>query len=292
MKETTELRALIQLLDDPDPEVYQSVCNRIISIGNDAIPNLEKVWESADNSFMQERIETLIHTMQTGAIENALEEWTKREQEDLIKGLYLISKYHFPDLKQEKFMQQVDKIRRNVWLELNPYLTALEQTNVLTGILFQYYQFKSEELDYRRGTNFIPSSLIETKTGNAVSLGILQYAIAQLSEIPLRIIQIPEQIILGYFKRSTLENSHFLPNEILFYVDGANGQLYSYAEVEKYLKKMNISDTTNCFQPLTNQKIMLLLLQEYAKCYNNRTAHYKYEEILRLAAILRGEMES
>lgn len=290
VKETTELRALMQLLDDPDPEVYQSVCNRIISIGNEAIPNLEKIWESADNSFIQERIEMLIHTMQTGAVENAMEIWTKEEQEDLTKGLYLISKYHFPDLTQEKFSQQIDKIRRNVWLELNPYLTALEQTNVLSGILFQYYQFKSEELDYSRPANFIPASLTESKTGNAVSIGILQCLIAQLSEIPLRIIQIPEQIILGYFKRSTLLNSHFLPNEILFYVDGANGQLYSYAEVEKYLKKMNVADTTNCFQPLSNQKIMALLLEEYAKCFNNPAAHYKYEELLRLAAMVKGQV--
>ena len=279
----------MQLLDDPDPEVYQSVCNRILSIGNDVIPTLEKVWENSDNSFTQERIETLIHTVQTEAVEKMLEEWTRDEQEDLIKGLYLLSKYHFPALTQEKFTKQIDKIRRNVWLELNPYLTALEQTNVLTGILFHYYQFKSEELDYRRPTNFIPASLIEAKTGNAVSLGILQYVVAQLSEIPLKIIQIPEQIILGYFKRSTLGNSHFSPNEILFYVDGANGQLYSYAEVEKYLKKMNISDTKKCFQPLSNQNIMLLLIQEYAKCYNNPKTAHKYEAILKLAAIIKGE---
>ena len=288
MKETNELRALMQLLDDPDPDVYQSVRHRILSIGNEIIPNLEAEWEQANNSFMQERIEMLIHAMQTEEVEKGLKEWTAAGQEDLIKGLFLISKYHYPDLSEETLTQKIDKIRRNVWLELNPYLTALEQTKVLTGILFQYYQFQSTEINYSRPASFLMAPLLETKRGNAISIGILQLIIAQLTDIPLKLIQVPEQIILGFFKKSTIENSHFLPNEILFYVDGANGQLYAYAEVDKYLKKMNVSDTTACFQPMSNQDILLLMLQEYAKCFNNPATHYKYEEILRLAAIIKG----
>ena len=35
---------------------------------------------------------------------------------------------------------QLEKIRRNIWLELNNYLTPLEQANVLRNILFSYYQ--------------------------------------------------------------------------------------------------------------------------------------------------------
>jgi hypothetical protein len=40
-----ELKALIQLLDDPDTGVYENVSSRLISFGKNVIPHLECEWE-------------------------------------------------------------------------------------------------------------------------------------------------------------------------------------------------------------------------------------------------------
>ena len=42
---------------------------------------------------------------------------------------------------------QLEKIRRNIWLEVNNYLTPLEQANVLRNILYHFYQIKGVEVN-------------------------------------------------------------------------------------------------------------------------------------------------
>ncbi len=52
MLNANEIEALINLIDDPDENIYQQVKERIVSIGESAIPSLENVWEL--NTFGQE----------------------------------------------------------------------------------------------------------------------------------------------------------------------------------------------------------------------------------------------
>ena len=40
----------------------------------------------------------------------------------------------YPDLINNTVIQEVEKIRRNIWLELNSYLTVLEQVNIINRI--------------------------------------------------------------------------------------------------------------------------------------------------------------
>ena len=56
MVENKEIKALLQLIDDPDEEVFNTVSNRIISFGKIIIPNLEDIWEHSTNEALQERI--------------------------------------------------------------------------------------------------------------------------------------------------------------------------------------------------------------------------------------------
>ncbi|HET7818190.1 MAG TPA: hypothetical protein VFL70_02680 [Bacteroidia bacterium] len=54
-----ELNALLSLLDDPDKNVYQHVREKLLSIGNEAIPALENVWENSFDVTMQTRLKRL-----------------------------------------------------------------------------------------------------------------------------------------------------------------------------------------------------------------------------------------
>jgi hypothetical protein len=48
-------------------------------------------------------------------------------------------RYKYPDLQAHTIIQEIEKFRRNIWLEINSYLTALEQVNVVNKILFSYH---------------------------------------------------------------------------------------------------------------------------------------------------------
>ncbi len=82
------------------------------------------------------------------------------------------SKFQYPDLATSPVLEEIEKLRRNIWLELNNYLTPLEQVNVLTSIIYGYYNLKGTEVGYQHPEEFLIHKLIETKRGNAIINGI------------------------------------------------------------------------------------------------------------------------
>jgi regulator of sirC expression with transglutaminase-like and TPR domain len=80
--------------------------------------------------------------------------------------------------------QDIEKLRRNIWLELNTYLTPLEQVNVLTSILYNYFNIKGTEVAYQQPEEFLINKQLETKRGNAIANGILYLVLSELLDIP------------------------------------------------------------------------------------------------------------
>ncbi|MBA2407232.1 MAG: hypothetical protein H0V65_04465, partial [Chitinophagales bacterium] len=97
-----ELSALINLLDDPDKEVYRHVTDRLIAFGTSIIPSLEDAWEKTFDPNLHYRLEELIHLIQFETLLKELKQWTNKDQGDLLEGAILISRYQYPDLSIAK----------------------------------------------------------------------------------------------------------------------------------------------------------------------------------------------
>ncbi len=287
MQENNEISALFHLIDDPDEEVFTSVSERIVSMGRAIIPNLEHLWENTPDEGVQERIEMLIHKLHFRDLVNDFTNW-KNGSCDLLEGALLVSRYQFPELLATVPLQEIEKIRRNIWLELNSYLTPLEQVNVITGILYSYYKLKGNEVAYDIAEDFLLNKVIENKKGNAITNGILYLIICELLDIPVRAINIPRQFILGYF-----DIDYNFPNptrqkseKINFYVDPLNGQIYSHKDVENYFKRISVPPTPSYFKQLSNKRIIQHLLEEFSKCFTNDANQYKKNDLILLAKLL------
>jgi len=189
MQENREISALFHLIDDPDEEVFSSVSDRIVSLGRAIIPNLENLWETTPDQNVQERIEMLIHKLHFRDLVEEFTEW-KNGTSELLQGALLVSKYRYPEMNTTTTLQEMEKIRRNIWLELNSYLTPLEQVNVITGILYSYYKLKGNEVAYDFPEDFLINKVIEQKKGNAITNGILYLIICELLDIPIKAINI------------------------------------------------------------------------------------------------------
>jgi hypothetical protein len=100
--EQKEIKALISLLDDEDSEVLHHVEDKIISMGEVIIPFLEREWERNFNPLVQRRIEDLLHSLQVLAVQQRLLEWKETESHSLLKGLWAIATYQYPDLDYKK----------------------------------------------------------------------------------------------------------------------------------------------------------------------------------------------
>ena len=287
MLENKEISALFHLIDDPDEEVFSTVTERIISHGRAIIPNLENLWENSPDENVQERIELIIHKLH---FRDLLEEFTlwKNGSSELLQGALLASRYNYPELIPTSTLQEIEKIRRNIWLELNSYLTPLEQINVISGILYSYYKLKGNEVTYDVPEDFQINKLIENKRGNAITNGILYLILCEMLDIPVHAINIPKQFILGYF-----DVDYNFPNpskqkseKINFFIDPLNGQVYSHKDVESYFKRISVPPVAAYYRQLNNKKIIQHLLEEFSKCFIDSKDILKKNDLFFLSKLL------
>ncbi|MDD2792094.1 MAG: transglutaminase family protein [Sediminibacterium sp.] len=288
MQETKELNALFTLIDDPDEEVYSTVSERIVRYGKPIIPNLEHLWETTPNEDTQERIEMIIHRLHFTDLLNDLTEWRNSAHHDLLFGALLVSKFQYPDLQTAPVVQEIERIRRNVWLELNSFLTPLEQANVLSSIIYNYYNLKGVEVNYSNPDDFFIHKVLESKKGNKLANGIIYQLLCEKLEINARIINIPKQCILAFYA-SEFDHSQETANpqeQIHFFVDATSGQAFSHQDVENYFKKIGVSADPSYFMPQPNKRIIRDLLQEIAQCFISPEKIYKKEELRELIELL------
>ena len=199
MEPNREISALFHLIDDPDTEVFTTVSDRIISFGKEIIPNLEDLWENTPQEEVQERIEMLIHRLHFQDLQEEFTMWARKDYPDLMDGANLVSKYKFPDQHLTPSNQELERLRKNIWLELNSYLTPLEQINVVNKIFYSHHKFKGVEISYQNQEDFLVSKVLESKRGNSIANGILYQTVCQMLDIPVKAINIPRQFILAYF---------------------------------------------------------------------------------------------
>jgi len=288
MEENKEISALFHLIDDPDEDVFHAVSTRIIDYGKGIIPNLENLWENTVSEGIQERIELLIHRLHFRDLTEEFVQWNKNVHQDLLTGALLVSRFQFPELATTQVYQEIEKLRRNIWLELNSYLTPLEQVNVLTSILYNYYNLRGGEVNYQQPEEFLINKQLEAKRGNSIANGVLYLILAELLDVPVKAINIPKQFVLGYFKADYDFTKHS-ENPIYkteFFIDPMSGHVFTHKDVENYFKRINVPPNASYFNPLSNKRIIQTLLEELSKCYDNDKDRYKQKELLSLAELI------
>ena len=287
--EPKEIYALFTLIDDPDEEVFSTVENRLISYGTGIIPNLENLWEQTISEDVQERIELIIHKLHYKDLTNEFINW-KNGDAELLFGALLVSKYQYPEMAAATPLQEIEKMRRNVWIELNSYLTPLEQVKVMESILYNYYKLKGGEIAYTRPNEFMIHKLLEGKKGNAITTGILYLVLCEMLDIPVKVINIPQQFILAYFSpqltgKWNKDGAHF-DDQIKFYIDPSSGAAYSHQDIDTYLNRINVAPAASYFKPMSNKKIIRLLLEEFSKSFDDLEHGYKKDELMSLIKII------
>ena len=168
-----ELKALVSLLEDEDIEVIRHVEDKIISIGNEVIPFLEKEWESSFNPALQRKIEELVHTLQFDQLKLRLREWVDKGANDLLEGAWILSTYQYPDIELSFLRKEVEQLYYEVWLDFKNDLHPFDQVKVINNALFEKLKFKANTKNFHAPGNSMINVVLETRRGNPISLCII-----------------------------------------------------------------------------------------------------------------------
>lgn len=285
MKTTREIEALLRLLDDPDGDVYEAISAKILDLGKDIIPNLETLWESTSDSKVQERIESIIHKVNFSEVQTVFRSWFSAEKPDLLQAAIYLARFRFPELDENMVRTMFKSIYQSCWLEMTPYLTPLEQINIVNSIFFNMYKFAGQDLEENKTSQFYINEVIESRKGNIYSLSLLYQLLCDKLDLSVKTIQLPRQYLLAYFGATyDLKTGNPIPDKtgIQFYIDPNNGTIYSQNDVDAYLKKYQLEITEDHFRPLNEKQIILCHLEALATVYEQIQEEDHMNEILDL----------
>ncbi|MCC7050439.1 MAG: transglutaminase family protein [Bacteroidia bacterium] len=280
--DTTNLHALISLLDDPDATIYLQIKEELIRFGPGAIQPLEQAWEHSQNEIFQKRIEELIHQIQFSDVQNQLREWALSEKQDLFTGAILVAKLHYTDINEKKLNQKIEQIKKDIWLEINDNLTALEKVKVINHLLFDVHEFSGEVTDYHSAKNSFFNIVLDTKKGNPLSLSILYIILAERLNLPIYGVNLPEHFILCYADVFTAEptNEEIKNAPILFYVNAfSKGIVFSRKDIDNFLKQLNIDSRAHYYKPCSNLEMIKRMLRNLLVAFEKSNQTQKKEEM-------------
>lgn len=304
MTSPKKFEALISLLEDPDREIFEHVFNELKSYGEEIIPTLETAWEESPNQILQTRLEDLIHHIQIEKLKAELIKWVKSDDLDILEGAIIISKYQYKKIDIEGIYAKIEQIRKDIWLELNDYLTAVEKIKVFNNIFYEVHKFKGDAINFLDPLHSYINSVIESKTGNSISLGILYLTIAKKLDLPIYGINLPHHFVLAYidhdnFNLKLFEENHDEKKEVLFYINPFNeGAIFTKGEIKIYLEKLKIFPNdegeypTEYFEPCSEFKIIEILIDSLKKAYKNVKSMNKEEELNEILDIIKPYLSS
>lgn len=286
--ETGAIKALITLLDDPDQEVFGPVAEKLLDQGEKVIPLLEQAWEHSLNLLVQDRIENLIADIQKQATEKGIYAWANSLNPRLIDGALWVSRLAYPELDEEHVKQLIEKIKKDVWLELNQNLTALEKVKVLNYILFDVHGFANHSSNVFSLPSSFVHQVLETKRGNPYSLAVIYAGIAQMLDLPIYGVNLPRNFLLAYKDPvfSTIEDA---PNrsKVLFYINPYNkGAVISYKEIDYYLEQQNMEKKEEYYLPCSNKQTVTRLIEHLIVSYAKLGLNEKVEGMQHLIKII------
>ena len=206
MINVTEVNSLIRLLDDPDQEIYSHVHDKLLSFGSEAIEHLESAFEQAFDSVLQERIANLVHEIQFGIVKNDLNLWLHGGAFDLLQGILIINRYQYPDLDEQKIINQIEAIKRDIWIQMMNEASAAEQIKLINHVFYHIHGFTGNTANHQDPQNSYLSQVLESKKGNQISLAIIYSIIAQKLDIPVYGVNLPQHFILAYSIDKELED--------------------------------------------------------------------------------------
>jgi regulator of sirC expression with transglutaminase-like and TPR domain len=280
-----EILAMIALLDDSDKEVIEAVTGNLLQQGTGVIHDLEKAWESTLDEKLQVRLENLIQEIQFNRVKDDLNRWNKTGGAYILEGAFYVARFQFPEISMDKINDQIESIRKDVWIEINSNLTALEKVKILNYILFDLHKYSRNHADFYSPQNSFINQVIETRKGNPISLSIIYLAVAWKLGLPIYGVNLPKNFILAYKDEFRHLDATDESNDVLFYINPYNkGAVLGRREIDYFITQQQLKPHPSFYTPCSNRDIIIRLINNLILSYEKLGYAQK---ITRLKELLR-----
>ncbi len=264
-----ELKALVSLLEDEDQEISSHVEGKIVSLGSEIIPFLEKEWEKTFNPTIQKKIEDLIHQLQFENLQEQLAIWKTAESDNLLKGMWLVASYQYPDISFENLSRDFEQLYYDSWLEFSDDMDPFDQIKVLNSVIYHKLKFRANTKNFHSPSNSMINVVMESKKGNPITLCVIYMMVAQKLKLPIYGVNLPNLFILTY-----------KTDKLQFYINAFNkGLIFSKDDIDHYINNLNLVPQDLFYEPCTHVEIVQRAFRNLIVAFEKIGEYTKADEI-------------
>lgn len=268
MKES-EFKALISLLDDKDPVIQAQLEAQLVSMGREIVSRLAQAGETEKNPDVQHRIKEIIHLIQRQSTIEGLRKWRQAGGEDLLEGWQWVTKYEYPELDPAIFKNEISRLTSKIWLEFRSGMRTSDKLAKINRMLFETERYKANRRSPFDPQNNYLNTLLQSKKGSPISLGIFYMIICRQLDLNVGGIQLPGYFVLVY-----------PDSDPQVYIDVfSHGAFFHKHDLAQYLRENQRVEDPKYYQPNSYLVIILSLIRYLMECYQRRKMPEKVREL-------------
>jgi regulator of sirC expression with transglutaminase-like and TPR domain len=273
----SQRRALLTLLDDEDPIVYETVRQKIVSCGEAALTWLQPHLSSR-KPLLRRRVQDIVDLLARQSADTRFLSFCVSQGEDLDaeQGVWRLAQTRYPDTHTVAYQALLDSYADDLRDRIDPGAPARQTLETLNQYLFEELGFRGNEVDYYHPDNSYLNRVMDFRTGNPVSLCLVYLFLGWRLRLPLSGIGLPGHFLCRF--QSSLSE---------IYVDAFNhGRLLSRADCVRYLVQTSQGLQDGFLTPMRPRRILLRICSNLHQVYLQRKETREAERLKRYVVAL------
>jgi regulator of sirC expression with transglutaminase-like and TPR domain len=255
----SQWKALVNLLGDDDPSIYQTVREKILSFGEDAGEWLRPHRLSNDPVLRRRAREIVQHFDRQEADTWFLAFCLKHGEEfDLEEGVWLLALTQYPEINVEAYRALLDHFATEIRERIDFSETNKEILTTINNYVFDELGFSGDQESYYDPQNSYLNRVVDRRRGNPINLSLLYLLLARRLELPVAGIGLPGHFICRH--QSTSEEIYIDPFH--------HGKFLTKADCIQYLVSGSHGLQDEFLAPVSTRRILMRICSNLHQIYS------------------------
>ena len=256
-----EQRALLSLLADEDPAVYQTVRLRILAEGERVLSWMNPATRSNDPVQRRRAVEIVHYFTRRQADDRFLAFCLNSGEDlDLEEGALLLAQTQFPNINGGGYTAMLDSFAGDLRSRLDFGAASVQIVAGINEYLFKDQGFHGNEEHYYEAENSYLNKVIDRRKGNPISLCVIYLFLARRLHLPIAGIGMPGHFLCRY--QTTTDE--------LFIDAFNNGKILTKGDCVKYLLHTRDGFKEAYLSPISPRRTLLRVCSNLHQIYSQQ----------------------
>ena len=255
----SQRKALVNLLGDDDPAIYQTVREKILSFGENAGEWL-RPYRLSDDPILRRRAREIVRHFDRQEADTWFLAFCLKhgEEFDLEEGVWLLAMTEYPDINVEAYRALLDNFATEIRERIDFNETDKEILSTMNNYLFDELGFSGDEENYYDPQNSYLNRVVDRRKGNPINLSLLYLLLARRLELPVAGIGLPGHFICRY--QSTSEEIFIDPFH--------HGKFLTKADCIQYLVSGSHGLQDEFLAPVSTRRVLMRICSNLHQIYS------------------------